>query len=270
MVAEHLRDVRPRTAFLSSPQQFQLFARKAIIEFPPKQQSADSLGEVEADDNCLYYVKGDAHGRSVRASEWICTQIAEAIGIAAPAPAVIELQDGSTVFGSRRIAGVADAAITTAYLTSSSASNAGIPAQGLKSLLSKIYALDMFLNNTDRHLGNYLSVDDNGVRRLYAFDFSRALFWEWPWVGYPSADVHTRTWGSVLRRLHGFDIVAANSTISGLGALAPAAVEGFINQMPEDWISIGQRSQFMAAWTDGAFQVRLDGLRKGFTDGSLL
>ena len=255
---------------LSLPQQFQLFCRKAIIEFPPKQQTADSLGEVEADDNCLYYIKGDAQGRSVRASEWICTQIAEAIGIAAPAPVAIELQNGTTVFGSRRIAGVADAAITSAYLTSPSVSNAGIQAQGLKSLLSKIYVLDMFLNNGDRHLGNYLSVDDNGVRRLYAFDFSRALFWEWPWVGYPAANLHTRIWGSALRRLHGFDIAAANLTLAGLGALAPAAVEGFIKQMPEDWISVAQRSQFMTAWTDGTFHSRLDGLRKGFIDGSLL
>jgi hypothetical protein len=94
------------------------------------EEQAFELPAVEADDNCLYYVKGDAHGRSVRASEWICTQIAEAVGIAAPAAAAIELQNGGSVFGSRRIAGVADAAITTAYLTSSSASNIGIQAQG--------------------------------------------------------------------------------------------------------------------------------------------
>jgi hypothetical protein len=56
----------------------------------------------------------------------------------------------------------------------------------------------MFFFNDDRHLENYLSVGDNGVRRLYAFDFSRAVLWQWPWVGYPAAGCNTRVWGSLM------------------------------------------------------------------------
>jgi hypothetical protein len=178
--------------------QLQMFPRKALIQFPRSQRSADSMGEVEADDTFRYYIKGDAGGKPVRASEWLGTQIAEAIGLAAPTPTIIELPDGTTVFGSRRIAGVADATVTTAFLTTPTLSNASAPVAGLQALLSKIYAYDMFCHNDDRHFGNYLSVDDRGRRRLYTYDFSRALFWSWPWnQAYPGAGSNTRVWGSV-------------------------------------------------------------------------
>jgi len=170
-----------------------------LIEYPPSKSTADCLGMVDADDGGLYYIKGDAHGRPIRASEWLGTHIAEAVGIQAPAPVAIERSNGEIVFGSRRIAGVADDLLTRSYLMTSSAGNVAVPVTGLSTILSKIYALDMFLNNEDRHFGNYLSIDDNGVRRLYSFDFSRAVFWQWPWNGYPAPTTHTRTHGKLLR-----------------------------------------------------------------------
>jgi hypothetical protein len=250
--------------------QLQLFPRKALIQYPRAKATADSLGEAEADDGFRYFIKGDAHGKAIRASEWLGTHLAEMVGISAPAPCVIELQDGSTVFGSRRIAGVADVAITTAFLTTPSASNQGPAIIGLKALLSKIYAYDIFFFNDDRHLENYLSIDDNGVRRLYAFDFSRALFWRWPWNGYPDTACHTRQWGTVMRRLHGFDEAAASATLDAIGSLAPASVQSFINHMPSDWMAADHQAQFVDVWTGNNCKLRVDAIRKGFQDGSLL
>jgi hypothetical protein len=247
-----------------------MFPRKALIEYPPAKLTADCLGMVDADDGGSYYIKGDVPGRSVRASEWLGTHIAEAVGIQAPAPVAIELNSGSIVFGSRRIAGVADDVLTRTYLMTPSASNLAMPIAGLATLLSKIYALDLFLHNEDRHFGNYLSIDDNGVRRLYAFDFSRAVFWQWPWNGYPAATTNTRTHGKVLRQLHGFDSVAAGSVLDNIRALAPATIESFINQMPSDWSSIGLRAQFVDVWSTGHCTTRVDALRKGLSDGTLL
>ena len=83
--------------------QLQMFARRALVQFPKVEPSADSFGEVEADDGALYYIKGDVNGKATRASEWLGTQLAEAVGLAAPTPCIIELQEGTTVFGSRRI-----------------------------------------------------------------------------------------------------------------------------------------------------------------------
>jgi hypothetical protein len=270
---EHKPMVLPPT-LIAAPsaiaQQGHLFYRKALIEYPPSSSTADSLGEVEADDYHRYYIKGDAHGRSVRASEWICTHIAEEVRVGAPAPMVVELASGGLVFGSRRIAGSADITITAAYLTSQTVSNLSPASTGLGPILSGIYALDLFLHNDDRHLGNYLSVDDNGVRRLYAFDFSRALFWAWPWSGFPPKGCNTRICGEVLRALHGFDTVAATAIIDRIAALPLSTVEGFMNRMPSDWLTEQKRSDFSIWWENGARQQRLDALRAGISDGSLL
>lgn len=250
--------------------QLQLFHRRAVIEFPPVDPSADSLGSVEADDGFRYYAKGDAHGRPVRASEWISTHIAEAVGVTSPGAVTMQMLSGEVVFGSRRIPSVASRLETQAFLTTPSVGNVGQNLPSLGSLLSKIYALDLFLFNDDRHLDNYLSVNDSGVRRLYTFDFSRALFWHWPWNGFPAPMCNTRQCGAMLRKLHGFDPVAANSVLDALAGLGPSSVEGIINQMPVDWLPTALRAEFMNVWTAGVRRSRIDGVRKGLSDGSLL
>lgn len=250
------------------PRQHPLFARKAQLEFPPSTHSADALGEVEADDTFRYHVKGDANGSPVRASEWISTHLAEEVGITAPAPMVIEMLDGSTTFGSRRIAGAADALHTRAYLLSPS--NAGMPITGLTPLLSSIYAFDMFIFNDDRHFGNYLSIDDLGKRRLYTFDFSRAFFWQWPWSGFPPPFCNTRICGSLLRQTHGFDPAAAHATLDRLSAVSGDHLDGLFRRMPQDWTSAQLRDQTLAWWSSPAKLARLVALKKGLTDGTAL
>lgn len=228
------------------------------------------MGEVEADDQHLYYIKGDAHGRPVRASEWICNHLAEEIHIGAPAPMVIERLNGETVFGSRRIGGVSDQIITARYLLTQTYSNVQSSAPGLQAILSSIYAMDMFLFNDDRHLGNYLTIDDNGVRRLYAFDFSRALYWHWPWQGFPPLSSNTRKCGSILWQMHGFDPAAAMGTLDRIAGLAPATLQGFISRMPSDWLPDPIRAELMDWWGNGGRTSRLQTLRMGITDGTLL
>jgi hypothetical protein len=66
--------------------QLQMLPRKAIVQYPKVEQTADSLGEVEADDGIRYFVKGDEPGRATRASEWLGTLPAECVGISVPAP----------------------------------------------------------------------------------------------------------------------------------------------------------------------------------------
>jgi hypothetical protein len=250
--------------------QLALFVRRAVIEMPSSGVTADSWGMVEADDGALYHVKGDANGVPTRASEWLASHIAEAVGIQTPMVAPIEMSDGSTTFGSRRISGTADDTATAAYLLTPSQANFQAPVRGLGPLLSAIYAFDMFIHNVDRHLGNYLSVEEHGVRRLFAFDFSRALFCNWPWQGFPPLGCHTRTLGAMLRQLHGFDLAVATSTLDRLGDVAPAFVEEFLRRMPADWLPPAMGSQFMRWWAGSGRSDRLDELRKGFGNGASL
>jgi hypothetical protein len=247
-----------------------LFPRKTIIEFPASGQTADARGEAEVEDRHRYYLKGDGHGRPIRANEWICTHLAEAVGIAAPAPAIIEMLNGDVVFGSRRIIGVSDQAETQNLLSSSTIGNASGQASGLDRVVAAIYAFDMFVFNVDRHLRNYLSIDDNGVRRFYAFDFGRGLFWEWPWVGYPGPTTWTRRRIATLQARHGFDVPAAKATLDQLGAVSTAAIEGFIATMPADWLAPQLHGEFVQWWSSGARQDRITQLKEGIENGTLV
>lgn len=267
------KSITPSVVIAPAPaalRQVPLFARKTLIEYPPSHQTADALGEVLADDQHYYYVKGDAHGKIVRASEWICTHIAEDIHIGAPPPMVIEVKSGDVVFGSRRIAQVSDLVTTANFLISPTLSNSNPSTTGLQSLLSSIYVFDMFINNDDRHLGNYLTVSDQDVRRLYAFDFSRSLFWHWPFQAFPSMPCNTVQCGRLLRAMHGFDQTAALATLDRIGALAPDTLQGFIRRMPTDWLPGDVHASFMDWWNNGGRSSRLSNLRKGVGDGTLL
>lgn len=254
----------------SNPSPPGFFPRKAVVEYGKSKNTADYLGEADADDGHRYFLKGDTNGSAVRASEWVGTFLAETVGIAAPHGTVIERLDGSLVFGSRKIVGVADEVITRTYLGTPSLSNVASPVLGLTTILSSIYALDLFIFNDDRHFGNYLSVDDNGVRRFYAFDFSRSMFWRWPWNGVPEIDRNTRIMGRVLRICHGFDLAAAKSVLDRLEAISPQQIEAELKRFPECWMSNQLKDQFTTWWNSPARKIRVDEIKKGVEDGTCL
>ena len=247
-----------------------LFGRKILVEFPRAKDTADALGEAEADDQHRYYLKADGHGKAIMASEWICTHLSEAVGIAAPAPAILTRANGDQVFGSRKLIGIADEGATLAYLLAPSAGNAAPSVMALGSIVSMIYAFDMFVANEDRHLGNYLSHDDGGVRRFYAFDFSRALFWRWPLTSFPEPGHNTRTMGKILRATHGFDPVAAQSVLDRIAQVPVSAIANILATMPAAWLSSAQRKDLLDWWEDGGREKRLNELGKGLADGTLL
>ena len=241
----------------------------SVMEYPMK-VSADSPGEVEASDGFRYRIKCDVDGKSISASEWLCTKIGEEIGIAAPTPSLIKMQDGSLVFGSRRVSGVADALETQTFLLTTSSPNLGSPVAGLQRIISNVYAFDLFFNNVDRHLGNYLSVQETGQRRIFAIDYSRSLFYGWPLNAFPAANENTIRFGRMLREKHSFDQVAADSILSALGALPTSVVEGFINRMPVTWLPLPLRTEFLDWWSNGGRGQRILNLREGLYNGQLL
>lgn len=254
----------------SNPTSPGFFPRKAVAEFPKSHNTADYLGEADADDGLRYYLKSDTGGRLIRASEWLGTFLAESVGIAAPHGTVIQRHNGDLVYGSRRIIGVADHMTTRIYLATASLSNAPDRVLGLSSILSSIYALDLFIFNDDRHLGNYLSVDDNGVRRFYAYDFSRSFFWRWPWQGVPEPHQNTVTMGRVIRAMHGFDLLAAKTTLDRIEAVSTAQIEAELLRFPADWLPPPLREEFIAWWSSTARTDRVQEIKEGVENGTYL
>lgn len=246
------------------------FVRRALIEYPKSKNTADYSGEAEADDGHKYFLKGDKLGHYIRASEWIGTRLAETVGIAAPSCAVIQRMNGELAFGSRKIMGLVNDVETMNFLMAPTLSNSEGRPVGLSGILSAIYAYDLFIFNDDRHLGNYLSVDDNGTRRFYAFDFSRAVFWKWPWDGVPPSGNNTRVYGSILFRTHGFDTIFAHSVLDRLGALTGQDMQKILDGMPSSWLAPDRRGEFIGWWDGPGKIARVDDIKKGVKNGTYL
>ena len=251
------------------PRQLEFFPRRAKIEFPPLEQTADCRGLVQAEDSGWYYVKPDSNGKPTRANEWICYQLAERVGIAVPSPCVIEMKSGEWVFGSRKVSAVEDDARTVAFLGTTTLSP-GIIVSELGKLLSGIYAFDMCLQNHDRHFKNYLSVVDGSHRTLFAFDFGHSIFWDWPWSNFPPQWCNTRRVGGVLRALHGFDLNSANVILERLALVVKSDANTILNSVPPSWLSDDLRDALYMYWLGGGMDNRILSLKGGLADASLL
>lgn len=262
------------TSFIGVPpavpsEQLALFPRKINIEYPAP-DGKDILSRVEADNGKSYYLKADQGDVPVRANEWLCYRLASMVGIAVPRCEFIQTNNGDIAFGSEALDGASRQAETVAYLETRSLNELGMPVPGLQALLSAIHAFDLFVNNVDRHLGNFLVVPQGEDRQLLAVDFARSLFWRWPLDGFPRPDETTSEAWRELRERHGFDSSAAIAIVNRLGIISAREIEGFLGQMPSHWLSTGLRDDFLAYCRNGGWTARVDTLRKGLGNGSIV
>lgn len=250
-------------------EQLALFPRKTQFEFPAP-PGKDVMSFVEADNGRKYYLKVDRGDTPVRASEWLCYRLAAMVGISVPRCDFIQTNDGDIAFGSEAIDGASRQAETVVFLESRSLNELGIPVPGLRAALSAIHAFDLFVNNIDRHLGNFLVVPEGDDRRLFAVDFARSFFWEWPWENFLGRDTTTGGAWEELRERHGFDPTAAIAIVKRLGIIGVNEIESMLNQMPSHWLSSAARSELLAYCRDGEWAARVRALREGLENGSII
>lgn len=244
--------------------QADLFPLRTLIEFPGTVPGADVWGKALAEDGNVYIVKGGRGDLKTPSAEWVGTRIAELVGIQAATARVIQMQSGEFLFGSRELGGAASQAETSLLLTASST----IP--GLCRVLSEIYALDMFLNNIDRHEQNYLAIRSGDTYSLYAIDFSRSVFWSGPFDAFPTEVQHTRRVGRELRQRHGFDLLAATQVIDRIASLSASTAENAMSEMPNSWLSDEIREKYVVWWTGRGRVDKLQIMREGLGNGALL
>lgn len=249
--------------------QGELFPLAALVEFP-NAPTADAWGEVIAEDTQKYIVKADKGGPHVRAAEWIATAIAERLNISCATAKIIKMSDGQLLFGSRQISGKADDVVTAEILTSISLEPAGNPIPGLQSWLSGLYALDMFLNNVDRHENNFVSVDLFGTRRFSAIDFGRSLIIGGNFDAFPNQAENTVLVGRKIRLRHGFDQIASSAMLDRVVGLPSNFIAQRMAEMPDSWMGDFEKRQFLNWWSSPSLIGKVERLRKGLVDGSLL
>jgi hypothetical protein len=220
-------------------------------------------------DGLDYHCKADADGRPTRATEWIAQSVALHLGIAVPEFRVMEDKDGDeTLFGSRNVISTAGNFEVRDYLTRKKVNEFGGPTDWFGRRLSGLYALDMFLNNPDRGVSNFVLEKGSPADKLSAIDFADAHLEDITSDRFPVATSNTVCNGKFVENVHGFFLDSAMEMIEKIRLVPASVIEGIIGAMPDDWMAHDQKIQLCAAWADNRLQPRLSALRAGLEDGS--
>lgn len=144
--------------------QSELYPLNIQWDYPYQQNTAVLNRKVRASDGLTYAVKTADPDGSVPASEWICAEIAHAVGVPTPFFRILRDFDGLLAFGSR-------------WETGLMANNGMIPFDQVEDMgvFSSIFVFDLLVANVDRHGGNMLYQTVDGKLKVLAFDHSHTL-----------------------------------------------------------------------------------------------
>lgn len=189
--------------------------------------------------------------------EWLCYHLCGIAGILTPDFAIVKRIDGSEAFGSRWVESaqqfspgkVSDIEFI-GWVSRTSAD------------ISAMFALDAFMPNDDRHLGNILFLQTGARLRALAFDWSRTQFFQpWPW-GAASNSAKSWQWLLQLTPASAAASTAPIQTHMGrLQAITGKQVEDILQAAPALW-----RDNFDCAaagqwWQSNAHQRAQDAIR---------
>ena len=241
-----------------------LFPLKVVNLEPSDLNSLDCQYFGKADDGCEYAIKTTEKTVDLPATEWICHWLASGCGIHTPQVNVLLLPDGSKAFGSKWEGGVESITSNALLLTNH------IVDDGIDDALSSIFALDYFVWNLDRHLGNYLLQKARRETRIVAIDFSQSLFctkWPPPYSAMPY-NCRTMEGSKALKQFRRFNLAAAGLTLDRLSQITFADLSQAIHNLPSDWLTNSRKDQFCQWWKSDSHR-RVSFIRKGLKDGSL-
>jgi hypothetical protein len=239
---------------------------KIISMDPANLNTADAACFGVGDNGLDYMIKTVAKAPAAPAAELICHAIAEESGIPVPQYDVVMLRDGSLGFGS-----VWDAGALKDQASSQRVLFGSAPGKSIDAALARIFVLDMFVHNVDRHAGNYLCVSGRTPGySLKAFDFSRAFtFHGWPLPTLPmDARAHTITVIRALHRSRKFDLVSAEGVLTRIEALQFAWFKQVLEQVPVSWLPAAVRKRILTWWANGR-TARVQTIRQGAKNASL-
>jgi hypothetical protein len=242
-------------------EQTRLFHRRVTTPLPA-QPNGQHVGFRCWTDDGLYYCKDDQAGLFIRSTEWIATQLAHHLGIATAQCAIIETEDGQTYFGSRSPLSVADEVEVSRMLSLPATGELGQPLSWLGQYLAGLRVFDMFIDNPDRSVRNFILDRDGTFARLCAIDFASARLLMLPIDRFPVASEPTIFVGNILRKTHGSHADSANEMLDRIAAIPPSVVEHILKEIPEDWLPGDIRGKVNAFWSSGDLKARVACLRE--------
>lgn len=245
--------------------QRQLFPIKINDFYPNDQGSADLTLIGSGDNGKDYAIKriGDGNGM-IPASELFCYELARQVGIATPAFDIVLLRADELAFGSVWEGGVYKLSalnMMADLLKKGSLDDAEV--KSLDKFFGKVYAFDLFINNVDRHFGNYIFRKSYNSYIALAFDYSRA----WCAVDYKGLQVvgkncNTQQSINIIKQFKKFNRQQANDTLNELSRIGRSTIENILSEMPKEWMTKEQTSEIMEWWGSTEFKDRLLALEK--------
>lgn len=244
-----LDDPRPNGALIIAPRQ--LFQRSiaplvARTIHPNSSGSADLKNIVTANNGRDYAVKCVSDGNKyVPASEMFCYEIARDLAIPTPDYQFIQMPSGEIGFGSAWEGGakIANESYVIGILTGS------VSVRGITEFLSRVYAMDIFVNNVDRHWGNFIFRDSFRSVIALAYDFGRAWYASNPYSFDAFGDCNTRLAIS-LAVAHGkYDPAEALQTLETIENISSDRIEAIFEGMPSEWLAHLDRQTFLQWWS---------------------
>nr|WP_141243896.1 hypothetical protein [Sphingomonas lenta] len=191
--------------------------------------------------------------------------MASHLGISVADCAIIENDSGDTFFGSLSPRSVADEVELAVYLTRAQHDETGRPFPWLGRYLAGLWTYDLFIDNPDRTLRNFVLYRDGGLQRICGIDFAAARMLSLQNDRFPVDNENTVKVGRTVRNLHGIHLDSAYEMLSRIAAVPGNVVQRILGEMPEDWIDREQKEGLSDAWSDARRNARIASLQARIT-----
>lgn len=205
---------------------------------PPEHANDSECLAVCASTGKLYLCKKNSHPY-LAASEWICAHFARACGLPMPNFAPVKIEGRNDyLFGSEWIYGGLSWAVA-------------LPSVQNGEIFSTALALDYGISNADRHLENYLYLENDDGVHAEIIDFSRALLVAgWPLPALPMDDMDATVDAIAAWKVHHpFVIESANKVISCWMSLPLDYLEPVLDSMAPGWLDAPVKQRLLDWWT---------------------
>lgn len=245
----------------------------------PIHQGADCGGRVKCEDGHIYAVKDTRKGSSpnVPHSEWFCSALSEAINIPAPTFKVLRTREGERVFGSRWLTGVIDPKDGNWW---DRVKANRIPLDQIVPILSRIYAFDQFVCNTDRHGNNFLWHGPEGEVACIAMDYSRAWLaneiapniFPLPLPPLPASTktvLFQRQFSEFVCRCPYVSEAYINETLADISNIPLQKIRSIIDEQPDEWLPEILRDAICGWWGSQAMFARIEAISAGAKNGAI-
>lgn len=229
--------------------------------------SADCALICRCEDGSDYAIKDTAKNAAMPHSEWFCTRLSEAVGMASPTCKIVSVQ-GESWFGSRWETGHNPKDWWLRAVAQQIDFNLLAPT------ISRIFAFDLFVHNVDRHLNNYIVREQHFGISMLSFDFSRA----WLCNGHPLPNTPMNFNENTIRAFQYLNSQFGNfiskvdidTVLDNLSNLPLIKIEEIIAEHPQNWLTNDQKNWMISWWNSRDRLDRIERIKEDIENGTYL